>query len=80
MSKKITATAADRKAFAHHLAEALRLARNPAIAPADLSNALGEAVNDHLTNQLSIDSESAEFIGFVLERIAARREGVGGEV
>jgi hypothetical protein len=74
MSKKITANTADRKAFAHHLAEALRLARDPAIAPADLYNALGEAVNDHLTNELSNDSDSAEFIGFALERIAARRE------
>ncbi len=74
MSKKITATSADRKAFAHHLAEALRLARDPAIAPVDLYNALAEAVNDHLTNQLANDSDSAEFIGFALERIAARRQ------
>ncbi len=56
------------------MSEALRLARDPAIAPVDLYNALGEAVNDHLTNQLSNDSDSAEFIGFALERIAARRE------
>jgi hypothetical protein len=72
--KNTTASAGDVEQLAFHLSEALRLARDPAIAPADLYNALGEAVNDHLTNQLSNDSDSAEFIGFALERIAARRE------
>jgi len=74
MPKKVTPEANEIKTLAHHLAEVLRLARNPAIAPAAFYNALGEAVNDHLTNELSNDSDSAEFIGFALERIAARRE------
>ena len=80
MSKKITATTADRKAFAHHLSEVLRLARKPGLVSSDFYNALGEVCNDHITNEALREADTSEFIEFALRHIAATREGVKGEV
>ncbi len=74
MSKKITATPADRKAFAHHLSEVMRLARKPGLVSADFYNDLGEAINEHIVNEVICDCDTPEFIHFAVTRIAARRE------
>ncbi len=74
MSKKITATTADRKAFAHHLSEVLRLARKPGLVSSDFYNDLGEAVNEYIVNEVICDCDTPEFIHFAVTRIAARRE------
>jgi hypothetical protein len=66
------------EAFALHLSEVLRLARTSDFVPADFYNAIGEACNDHLTNELLRDSETPEFIKFALERIAPRAAKGGG--
>jgi hypothetical protein len=57
------------KRFAHHLAEALRIARFNPLIPASLYNGLGEALNDFENDlpSISLVSESEPHILVVLE-------------
>jgi hypothetical protein len=63
------------EAFAHHLSEVLRIARTADFIATDLSDALHEAANDFIPNNLLNDTDTPEFIKFALERSALREKG-----
>jgi len=59
----------DVEQFAHHLSEAIRIARNSDDIPTDIYNALGDLNNDYITSGLKFDS--AEVIALALETYIA---------
>lgn len=70
--------AAEVRAFAYHLSEALRISRTSAAVGADIYNALGEAWND-ITNNIAPRGfyDSPEFVACIFEA-AIREEQEGG--
>jgi hypothetical protein len=67
------------EAFAFHFSEVLRIARTADFISTDLSDALHDASNDFITNELLNNSKCgahrAEFISFALAAYAAREKG-----
>ena len=72
----VSAHGDDLAAFAFHLSETLRLARELDLIPTEFFNAPADAQNDHIVNAALSVCHSREFNEFAVRALAAQGKGV----